>query len=144
MTMLKTMMDWKIICSFFFFYIYIYIYNVSVKIYFLNWLRTRYTGLKAIFYFSAQQYQPWWDNPRKWTSNLPVSTRRRFDVHTTSIMLKWRRMDVKTTSCVYWAILVQFLYLDMIWQSINWYLNNWWFLNPHSRGIGLRCFNLCH
>ena len=21
---------------------------------------------------------------------------------------------------------------------------NWWFLNSHSRGIGLRCFNLCH
>ena len=34
--------------------------------------------------------------------NIPVSTRRRFDVHTTSITLKRRRMDVKTTSCAYW------------------------------------------
>ena len=33
----------------------------------------------------------------------PVSTRRRFDVHTTSITLKRRRMDVKTTSCAYWV-----------------------------------------
>ena len=32
----------------------------------------------------------------------PVSTRRRFDVYTTSIRLKRRRMDVKTTSCAYW------------------------------------------
>ena len=32
----------------------------------------------------------------------PVSTRRRFDVYTTSITLKRRRMDVKTTSCAYW------------------------------------------
>ena len=30
----------------------------------------------------------------------PVSTRRRFDVHTTSIMLKRRRTDFKTTSCM--------------------------------------------
>ena len=35
----------------------------------------------------------------------PVSTRRRFDVHTTSITLKRRRTDVKTTSCVYWVLL---------------------------------------
>ena len=32
-------------------------------------------------------------------SYLPVSTRRHFDVHTTSITLKRRRMDAKTTSC---------------------------------------------
>ena len=32
----------------------------------------------------------------------PVSTRHRFDIHTTSITLKRRRMDVKTTSCAYW------------------------------------------
>ena len=41
----------------------------------------------------------------------PVSTRRRFDVHTTSITLKRRRMDVKTTSCAYWEnIMTRFLY----------------------------------
>ena len=34
---------------------------------------------------------------------VPVSIRRRFDVHTTSITLKRRRMDVKTTSCAYWG-----------------------------------------
>ena len=33
----------------------------------------------------------------------PVSARRRFDVHATSITLKRRRMDVKTTLCVYWV-----------------------------------------
>ena len=32
----------------------------------------------------------------------PVSTRRCFDVHVTSITLKRRRTDVKTTSCAYW------------------------------------------
>ena len=31
-------------------------------------------------------------------------TRRRFDVHTTSITFKRRRMDVKTTPCAYWDI----------------------------------------
>ena len=35
---------------------------------------------------------------------LPVSIRRRLDVHTTSITLKQRRMDVKKTSCAYWAL----------------------------------------
>ena len=35
-----------------------------------------------------------------YTDTYPVSIRRRFDVHTTSITLKRRRMDVKTTSCV--------------------------------------------
>ena len=38
---------------------------------------------------------------------MPVSTRRRFDVHTTSIMLKRRRMDVKTTLCAYWDAIAQ-------------------------------------
>ena len=38
-----------------------------------------------------------------YTLCYPVSTRRRFDVYTTSIMLKRRLMDVKTTSCVYWV-----------------------------------------
>ena len=33
----------------------------------------------------------------------PVSTRRCFYVHTTSITLKRRRMDVQTTSCAYWG-----------------------------------------
>ena len=33
---------------------------------------------------------------------IPVSTRRRFDVHTASITLKRSRMDVKTTLCAYW------------------------------------------
>ena len=37
----------------------------------------------------------------KWN---PISTRRRFDVHITSITLKRRRMDVKTTSCAYWEM----------------------------------------
>ena len=37
--------------------------------------------------------------------SFPVSTRRRFDVHTTSITLKQRRMDVKTRSCAYWVCL---------------------------------------
>ena len=35
--------------------------------------------------------------------NFPVSTRRRFDVYTTSITLKRRHMDVKTTLCAYWV-----------------------------------------
>ena len=35
---------------------------------------------------------------------IPVSTRRRFDVYTTSITLKRRRMDVKITLCAYWDI----------------------------------------
>ena len=34
--------------------------------------------------------------------NFPVSTWRRFDVYTTSIALKRRHMDVKTTLCAYW------------------------------------------
>ena len=33
----------------------------------------------------------------------PVSKRRLFDVHTTSITSKQRRTDVKTTSCAYWV-----------------------------------------
>ena len=33
--------------------------------------------------------------------------RRRFDVYTTSITLKLRRTDVKTTSCAYWVLRVQ-------------------------------------
>ena len=45
--------------------------------------------------------QHFW-NIRKENRTNPVGTRRRFDVHTTSIMLKRRRMDVKTTSCAYW------------------------------------------
>ena len=41
-----------------------------------------------------------------------VSTRRRFDVHATSITLKRRRMDVKTTSCAYWVhIAVPYLWI---------------------------------
>ena len=32
-----------------------------------------------------------------------VRTRNRFDVYTTSITLKRRRLDVKTTLCAYWA-----------------------------------------
>ena len=39
--------------------------------------------------------------------HYPVSTRRRFDVHTTSITVKRRRIDVKTTSCAYWAVVNQ-------------------------------------
>ena len=35
---------------------------------------------------------------------FPVRTRRRFDVYTTCITLKRRRMDVKITLCAYWAI----------------------------------------
>ena len=35
-------------------------------------------------------------------SSIPVSTRRRFNVHTTFITLKRRRKDVETTSCAYW------------------------------------------
>ena len=38
---------------------------------------------------------------------FPVTTRHRFDVHTTSITLKRRRMDVKTTSCAYWVITME-------------------------------------
>ena len=34
---------------------------------------------------------------------FPVSTRRRFDVHTTSITFKRRRINVKKTSCAYWV-----------------------------------------
>ena len=42
---------------------------------------------------------------KKYTDySIPVSTRRRFDVHTTSITLKRRRMDVKTTLCAYWDV----------------------------------------
>ena len=40
---------------------------------------------------------------KRWFHNSPVRTRRRFDVHTTSITLKRRRMDVKTTPCAYWV-----------------------------------------
>ena len=35
-------------------------------------------------------------------SNTPVSTRRHFDVYTTSMTLKRPRTDFKTTSCAYW------------------------------------------
>ena len=35
----------------------------------------------------------------------PIHTRRRFDVHKTSITLKQRRADIKTTSCAYWVVL---------------------------------------
>ena len=40
-------------------------------------------------------------------NSIPVRTRHRFDVYTTSITLKRRRLDVKTTLCAYW---------DTIWQ----------------------------
>ena len=33
----------------------------------------------------------------------PVDTRRRFNVYTTSIRRQRRRIDVETTSCVYWV-----------------------------------------
>ena len=35
-------------------------------------------------------------------NSIPVRIRHRFDVYTTSITLKRRRLDVKTTLCVYW------------------------------------------
>ena len=38
--------------------------------------------------------------------SLPVNTRHRFDIHTTSITLKRRRTDVKTTSFAYRAFFV--------------------------------------
>ena len=38
--------------------------------------------------------------------------RRCFDVYTTSITLKRRRMDVKTTSCAYWAYVLFILFLQ--------------------------------
>ena len=38
------------------------------------------------------------------TLSYPVSTRHRFDIHTTSITLKRRRTDVKTASCGYWVL----------------------------------------
>ena len=37
----------------------------------------------------------------------PVCTRHRFDVYTTSITLKRRRLDVKTTLCAYWDTILQ-------------------------------------
>ena len=43
--------------------------------------------------------------------------RRRFDVHTTSISLKRRHTDVKTTSCEYWIRMengVEFYFFDII------------------------------
>ena len=49
---------------------------------------------------AAPANYPWMD--RKCYS-YPVSTRHRFDIHTTSIMLKRRRTDVKTTSRAYWV-----------------------------------------
>ena len=39
------------------------------------------------------------------SDKFPVSTQRRFDVYTTSITLKRRRMNVKTTLCAYWVML---------------------------------------
>ena len=38
----------------------------------------------------------------KYSLYIPVRTRRHFDVHTTSITLKRRRTNVKTTLCAYW------------------------------------------
>ena len=35
-------------------------------------------------------------------SNIPVDTRRRFNVYTTSPTADRRLIDVETTSCVYW------------------------------------------
>ena len=62
--------------------------------------------------------------------SIAVSTRRRFDVHTTSITLKRRHADVKTTSCPYWdrsdidhliSQSFKFLsYLDFGFQAIDW------------------------
>ena len=44
----------------------------------------------------------------------PVSTRRRFDVHATSITLIRRRMDVKTTSCAYWEG-KEYFFFSFLW-----------------------------
>ena len=41
------------------------------------------------------------------TYNQPVRKRHRFDVYTTSITLKRRRMYVKTSSFAYWAEVIR-------------------------------------
>ena len=41
---------------------------------------------------------------RKLLYVIPVDTRRRFNVYKTSIRRRRRRIDVETTSCVYWDI----------------------------------------
>ena len=49
----------------------------------------------------------------------PVSTRHRFDIHTTFITLKRRRTDVKTTSCAYWVILISNTKPSCAAESLN-------------------------
>ena len=44
------------------------------------------------------------DGSRGTAKKHPVSTRRRFNVHPTSITVKKRCMDVKTTLYVFWAV----------------------------------------
>ena len=51
----------------------------------------------------------WMNKMYEWPFKIPVSTRRRFDAHTTSITLKRRLMDVKTTSCAYWDVLINLI-----------------------------------
>ena len=47
-------------------------------------------------------------------NNNPVSTRHRFNIHTTTITLKRRRTDVKTTWCAYWEYIKGYFYLFII------------------------------
>ena len=42
------------------------------------------------------------DNPGKHTTSF----RHPYNIHTTSITLKRRRTDVKTTSCAYWKVVI--------------------------------------
>ena len=43
------------------------------------------------------------DDDFSFLDKYPVSTQHRFDIHATSITLKQRCTDVKTTSCAYWV-----------------------------------------
>ena len=69
----------------------------------LFWKFDNHTGFSFLDFRSTSSLTFLFTTPPFPCEPRPVSTRRRFDVHTTSITLKRRRMDVKTTSCAYWA-----------------------------------------
>ena len=80
-------------------------------------------GAVSVFMPGNYLYQPgrqWWCvvSPRG-GGQYPVSTRHRFDTHITSIMLKRRRTDVKTTSRAYWVLTRKKNISEKQWNTQN-------------------------
>ena len=73
--------------------------NFRLNLTFISWPWKLETKLCVTFFF------PFFFCIYAVELSIQVITRRRFDVHTTSITSKRRRTDVKTTSCVYWDVI---------------------------------------